>query len=247
MKDIISSYSSYQEEEESNSSSKGPRRNSKLKKELGGSIYPIFILSILIFLGLVAYVVFGSHNINFISKIFMNQTLFFSFIGCTVLLLIFGIIHISYIYASKKFRNTDDDKRVLTHTFSGYILISVSYLFIFSSLIGYYLIFKTEIEDYILTGAYILYFIMGIVSLILLSIGLAKINKDDKKDKLYAPSAIATTLVALNTIIGGLAPALLSMYKQQNKSNKSIELQSKLLSKAASNSGSIIFNPRIRI
>jgi hypothetical protein len=238
-KDIIQSFTLYQEEEESSSSSKRP--NSKLKKDLGSAIFPIFILFILFFVGLVSYVLFVSKNMDLIYKIFMNQTIFILFMFFTFFLFIFGIIHISYIYTNKRFRNTEDDKHILKNTFGGYMLTSISYL-IFTIVIIYLLSSKEEINDHIFIGLRVLYGILGLISIILLSIGLAKIKNDDKKDKLYVPSAIATTLVALNTFIISIGPILCSMYKNtNNKNNNNNNKYIELLERAANNSGSIRF------
>jgi hypothetical protein len=239
------------EEEESNLNISPEKKVYKqFKKSAGISSFVLHIFMILLFLIPILILLLQKDSVIYkyifpkVIKLFFNESFLYLFITITCLILIFGIVHISYIFTSKNFRRTANDHKVLTYTLSGYVTLSFSYLILFIRIISYpewkkyianlfvnqnsnthYTLLNTkediEENNFVDKITLFAYGILGLVSTILLSIGLSdskeSVDVNNNNVHYFNSSTISPSLIALNSVIFGISPLLCDFYKKEKK------------------------------
>ncbi len=220
----------FQEEEESSSSSLHSKRNNTfqtLKRKLGISLYVLFIIIFVAFFAITTYT-YRSYPqyVRKINEFFYGTSIFYTFMFLSLLIFIFGLVQIIYFFSVKKYNDSHTDRRVLLHTYSGYILLIVAYIILTVAFI-WNLFVSLLHSDTILT-THIIFAIIGLVVMILLCIGLAESSEPDSGKGTKGAAIMAPVFITIQSLMIGIIPILckMNLYENSGDSPLNIELLS---------------------
>jgi MFS family permease len=199
------------------SSQEEENNDRKMKKRyyIGSAIIISFFFLLLI--------IITALSIN--SKCFYNEYVLyvlyvFIFIG--LLIFIFGTIQIDYYFKKREhIEGNNNHRKILRHTFVGYIFLLLAYIFL---LLAYILVYKDEYK-YIFIGFIGFFVLCSLISMALLSSGIDKAKDIDKNidkniNKNHILAIFVPICVGINGIIG-IVPLLIKSSSSSSIKSKS--------------------------
>lgn len=203
-------------EEEEDSKSGGKNRANKLttmKKAFGGVLIPFFIIIMGLFFFFSGSKYIEPNNSE-LFNFFGSKSYFMVFIAITLFIIPFALIHIIHFLLIKNYNDTKNNRDFITFTFAGYILLIVAYLIILLTIIIYINDKTTSMIAKIAFGLF------SFIAMILLSVGLSKLNNLDNKEKsLKGASVMAPVFISINAILLAVVPFVSNINFDFSESN----------------------------
>ncbi len=199
--------------EETNSTENGLTNYWNDGKKPSQAYFSVILVFGIILLGIIGF--YSSKALldkKLIPFIFYNDSGFIAYLSFVAVMVIFGALHVSYIFVHKKKYSSP---QVINLTFAGYILVIISTILLFLTFL-----FKKE-EAY--QGVIIFFIVCNIISIGLFYRGLELCNeKDDKKSvSLKAVSYVSPTLQIFSTIGFAIIPFACKFILPSVKNNSS--------------------------